>query len=123
MATSRVNNQILSINSEKLNLREAYNLEFAFKKHNLIYSSNFNILKFIKIKKLSNEFKKKYYNYMGKAKCKWENIADPLFNSLNDKELKYITIVCRRLFCALFEYVALVLAVLTMISLDLSKRI
>ena len=29
-------------------------------------------------------------------------------------KLKYITIVCRRLFCALFEYVALVLAVLTM---------
>ena len=98
-----VNNQILSINSEKLNLREAYNLEFAFKKQNLIYSSNFNILKFIKIKKLSNEFEKKYYNYTKKIRCKWENISDPLLNNLNDNELEYITIVFNRYLDKVFE--------------------
>ncbi len=98
-----INNQILNINSEKLGLKEAYNLEFVFKKHDLIYSSYFNIYKFIKIKKLSNEFEKKYHNYTGKIRCKWKNIVDPLSNNINDNELEYITIVFNRYLDKVFE--------------------
>ena len=97
------NNNIISIKAEKLNIKEAYNLEFNFKIHDILYSNNFNIIKLLKVKKLDKEFNKKYYNYNGKARCGWNKIISPLINGLKANEVEYLTNITNRYLEKAFE--------------------